>query len=63
MKQLNKQNKTLKIRCPCCDEEIILELKVLKVVYTNKKKSKKLDIEFGEQREGEKELNEWYFSI
>lgn len=55
MIQLNKQNETIKIRCPCCDEEIILELNVLKVVYTNKKKSKKLDIEFGEQREGEKE--------
>ena len=58
MIQLNKQNETIKIRCPCCDEEIILELNVLKVVYNNKKKSKKLDIEFGEQRGGEKELNE-----
>ena len=55
MIQLNKQNETIKIRCPCCDEEIILELNVLKVVYNNKKKSKKLDIEFGEQRGGEKE--------
>lgn len=57
MKQLNKQNKTLKIRCPCCDEEIVLEINISKII-TNKKKSKKLDIEFGEQREGEKELNE-----
>ena len=57
MIQLNKQNETIKIRCPCCDEEIILELNVLKVVYTNKKKEKtnKLEIEFGEQRVGEKE--------
>ncbi len=54
MKQLNKQNKTLKIRCPCCDEEIVLEINISKII-TNKKKSKKLDIEFGEQREGEKE--------
>ena len=55
MKQLNKQNKTLKIRCPCCDEEIVLELNVLKVVYDNKKISKNLDIEFGTQNGGEKE--------
>ena len=52
MIQLNKQNETIKIRCPCCDEEIILELNVLKVVYNNKKKSKKLDIEFGTQNGG-----------
>lgn len=55
MIQLNKQNETIKIRCPCCDEEIILELNVLKVVYNNKKKSKNLDIEFGMQNGGEKE--------
>ena len=55
MIQLNKQNETIKIRCPCCDEEIILEINVLKVDSDNKKKSKKLDIEFGEQRGGEKE--------
>ena len=45
----------VKMICPCCGKEIILELNVLKVVYNNKKKSKKLDIEFGEQRGGEKE--------
>lgn len=50
---MEQNHKTLKIRCPCCDEEIILEIDFSKVAYDNKKKSKKLDIEFGEQRGGE----------
>lgn len=45
----------IKVTCPCCNEEIILEINVLKVVSDNKKKSKKLDIEFGMQNGGEKE--------
>lgn len=45
----------VKVICPCCGKEIILELDISKVIFDNKKKSKKLDIEFGEQRGGEKE--------
>ena len=47
----------VKMICPCCGKEIILELDVSKVITESKnnKKSKKLDIEFGEQRGGEKE--------
>ena len=47
----------VKMICPCCGKEIILELDISKVISDNKinKKSKKLDIEFGEQRGGEKE--------
>lgn len=46
----------VKVICPCCGEEIILELDVSKVIAENKKKKKsnKLEIEFGEQRGGEK---------
>lgn len=46
----------VKVICPCCGKEIILELDISKVISKNKinKKSKKLDIEFGEQRGGEK---------
>ena len=32
----------IKVTCPCCNEEIILEINVLKVDSDNKKKSKKL---------------------
>ena len=45
----------VKVICPCCGKEIILEIDISKVIFDNKKKSKKLDIEFGEQRGGEKE--------
>ena len=56
MIQLNKQNETIKIRCPCCDEEIVLEINISKNKIN--KISKNLDIEFGTQNGGEKELNE-----
>ena len=47
----------LKMICPCCGKEIILEIDVFEVISDNKnkKKSKKIDIEFGDKRGGEKE--------
>ena len=56
---MEQNHKTLKIRCPCCDEEIILEIDIAKVIskHKNNKISKNLDIEFGMQNGGEK-INE-----
>ena len=45
----------VKMICPCCGKEIILEIDIAKVIskHKNNKISKNLDIEFGEQRGGE----------
>lgn len=47
----------VKVICPCCGKEIILEIDISKVISKNKinKISKNLDIEFGTQNGGEKE--------
>ena len=56
---MNIPDKELKIFCPCCGKEIIIviddEVQNLSNDNELNKKSKKLDIEFGEQRGGEKE--------
>lgn len=47
----------VKMICPCCGKEIILEIDIAKVIskHKNNKISKNLDIEFGMQNGGEKE--------
>ena len=55
---MNIPDKEVKVICPCCGKEIIVVINDIQNFSNDnelKKKSKKLDIEFGEQRGGEKE--------